>query len=214
MKTRSLLLAGALAGPLFVVTFLVEGGTRSGYEPLRHPISSLALGPYGWVQVTNFVAGGLLSVALAAGLWRARATADRPRRVAAGAILVAMWGAAFIGTAVFTTDPVNGYPAGTPDIPAGTANGSLHNLFALVGALCLVAACLVLARGSRPWRSYSWLTALAFVAAFGLSSAGFGQAQGLVNVAGLLQRVAVAAGWAWLTALAVRAQRHANQRLP
>ena len=43
-----------------------------------------------------------------------------------------------------------------------------------------------------------------FVVAFVLSSAGFGQAQGLVDLAGLVQRVAVTAGFGWLPLLAVR----------
>lgn len=198
MKNRFPLLCGALAGPLFVLIFLVAGATRESYSAARHPISSLALGPGGWVQVANFIVGGLLSLAFAAGLWRVRR---------AGAILVGVWGLGFLGAATFTTDPVSGYPAGTPAIPVGTSNGMLHNLFALVGAISLVAACFVLARGGRLWTAYSVLTGLGFVVTFGLASAGFGQAAGLVGMAGLLQRVAVIAAWAWLTALAIRAYR-------
>jgi hypothetical protein len=29
------------------VVFLVEGATRVGYDPLRHPVSSLTLGDHG-----------------------------------------------------------------------------------------------------------------------------------------------------------------------
>jgi hypothetical protein len=210
MKTRSLLRAGVLAGPLFVLTFLVAGATRDGYDPLRHPISSLALGDGGWVQVVNFVVGGLLSLALAAGLWRLRRPSGVdgwPRRARAGATLIAVWGLGFLGAAVFTTDAVSGYPVGTPAIPSGTSAGLLHNLAALAGALALVATCFVLAGGGWRWTTYSVATAVVFVVAFVLSSAGFGQGDGLVDIAGLLQRVAVTAGWAWLTAVAVRALR-------
>ena len=35
--------AKAIGGPLFTVAWVVEGATRDGYNPLRHPISSLAL---------------------------------------------------------------------------------------------------------------------------------------------------------------------------
>ena len=35
---------GLAAGPAFVAAFLIEGGVRDGYRPLRHPVSSLALG--------------------------------------------------------------------------------------------------------------------------------------------------------------------------
>ena len=45
--TRRLLRCGLAAGPVFTATFLLEGATRDGYRPLRHPVSSLALGPRG-----------------------------------------------------------------------------------------------------------------------------------------------------------------------
>ena len=66
---KALLTCGAIAGPLFVVIFLVEGATRTGYNPLRHPVSSLALGNFGWMQTANFIVAGLLMVAFALGLW-------------------------------------------------------------------------------------------------------------------------------------------------
>jgi hypothetical protein len=45
--TRRLLWSGLAAGPVFTATFLLEGATRDAYRPLRHPVSSLALGPRG-----------------------------------------------------------------------------------------------------------------------------------------------------------------------
>src|SRR6478672_6436559 len=63
-------LCGAVGGPLFVVAFLVQGAVRPGYDPMRHPVSSLALGPSGWTQVANFVVTGLLMLVFAVGLRR------------------------------------------------------------------------------------------------------------------------------------------------
>ena len=51
---RGLLYCGLAAGPVFVTIFLAEGAIREGYRPSRHPVSSLALGPRGQVQTTNF----------------------------------------------------------------------------------------------------------------------------------------------------------------
>ena len=48
--------------------------------------------------------------------------------------------------------------------------------------------------------------------AFIPSSAGFGQAEGLVNLAGLLQRVTLIAGFGWLALLAVRFLRPPPER--
>jgi hypothetical protein len=58
VKTRTLLVCGVVGGPLFVAVFLVEGATRAGYDSLRHPFSSLALGDSGWMQIANFVVAG------------------------------------------------------------------------------------------------------------------------------------------------------------
>jgi Protein of unknown function (DUF998) len=57
-QTALLLVCGVVAGSLFVMTFIAEGATRADYSPLRHSISSLALGPSGWVQTVNFLAAG------------------------------------------------------------------------------------------------------------------------------------------------------------
>jgi Protein of unknown function (DUF998) len=42
------------------------------YDPLRLPISSLTLGPFGWTQTLNFSVVGLLTLAFAVGLVRLR----------------------------------------------------------------------------------------------------------------------------------------------
>jgi hypothetical protein len=64
-KTRTLLACGVIGGPLFVATFLVEDATHANYDPLRHPVSSLALSDSGWVQGANFIVTGLLTLAFA-----------------------------------------------------------------------------------------------------------------------------------------------------
>lgn len=61
--------------------------------------------------------------------------------------------------------------------------------------------------GEGGWAFYSALTGLAFTVAFVLASAGFGRAKSLVDMAGLLQRTAVAVGFGWLTLLALHALR-------
>jgi hypothetical protein len=51
------------AGPVFAAVFLLEGAVRDGYRPLRHLVSSLALGPRGWIQAGNFAVTGTLFLA-------------------------------------------------------------------------------------------------------------------------------------------------------
>ena len=79
LKTKTLLACGVVAGPLFVFGFLVEGATRAAYDPLRHPVSSLALGDRGWTQTANFLVAGFLTLVFAVGLRRARASPVRKK---------------------------------------------------------------------------------------------------------------------------------------
>jgi Protein of unknown function (DUF998) len=82
-------------------------------------------------------------------------------------------------------------------------------MFSTLVFLGLPVACIVFgrwfaARGERGWATYSAVTAVVFLGAFILSSAGFGQTEGLVDLAGLFQRVTLIVGFGWLTLLAVR----------
>jgi hypothetical membrane protein len=210
VKTRTLLACGVIGGPLFVATFLVEGATRANYDPLRHPVSSLALGDSGWVQGANFIVTGLLTLAFAVGLW----CALQPGKGSTlGPLLVGVWALGLLGAGVFVTDPVSDYPPGATDRLSGYSwHGALHDLFSGPAFVALAAACFVFGhwfagRGERGWAVYSAISGLVFVIAFVLTSAGFGQAAGLIDLAGLLQRVAVAVGFGWLTLLAVQLRR-------
>src|SRR5262249_44615545 len=68
---RALLLCGVVAGPLFVAAVLLQGALRPEYDPLRHSISTLALGSaFGWIQSLNFLVAGGLTLAFALGVRR------------------------------------------------------------------------------------------------------------------------------------------------
>jgi hypothetical protein len=206
-RPNRLLLAGLWAGPLFVVTFLVQGVLRDGYDSVRHPVSSLSLGPGGWVQIASFLVSGALCLVFAVGL--RRSLRPGPGSVA-GPLLLAAWGVGLLGAGVFVTDPVSGYPAGTPATPVTPSwHGLLHDLaFSLPGFAALAAAMAVFAyafarRRARGWAVYSGLSGVAFVVLFFLASAGFAQDPRWVSTAGLWQRLMVGVGWLWLGLLAV-----------
>ena len=206
--TRRLLRCGVAAGPVFVAVFLLEGAVRDGYRPLRHPVSSLALGSRGWIQTGNFAVAGTLFLAGAAGLARAGDPAVSSRVAPA---LIGAAGAGLIGSAVFTTDPVSGYPPGTPDaLTRPSRAGAAHNLAAVPVFFGLPAA--VLACSWRSWRAgqrgfalYSGGTAITMLATMALAAAGFGQSPRLVNLGGLFQRASIITGFTWLTARSARA---------
>lgn len=208
-STRGLLRCGVAAGPVFVAVFLLEGAVRDSYRPLRHPVSSLALGPRGWIQAGNFAVAGTLFLAAAAGL--ARAGDAAASRVAPA--LIGAAGAGLIGAAIFTTDPVSGYPPGTPDaLIHPTRAGIAHNLAAIPVFAGLPAA--ALASGWRSWRAgqrrfglYGAGTAVTMLTTIALAGAGFGQSPRLANLAGLFQRASIITGFAWLTALSAQTLR-------
>jgi hypothetical protein len=208
--TSGLLRCGVAAGPVFVAVFLLEGAVRDGYRPLRHPVSSLALGPRGWIQTANFAVAGTLFLAGAAGLARASDPVTSGR---AAPVLVGAAGAGLIGAAVLPTDPVSGYPPGTPDaLTQPSRTGTAHNLAAIPVFLGLPAAALVCAWQS--WRAgqhrfglYSAGTAVTMLATMALAGAGFGQSPRLVSLGGLFQRASIITGFTWLTTLSARALR-------
>lgn len=181
-----LLYCGVVAGPLFVLTFLVNGAFVDGYSPLRHPVSSLQLA--GWVQSANFVVAGSLVIAFAIGLrgvgfW--------------GPLLIGLVGFGLLGSGIFVTDPVSGYPPGSPALlPEYTWHGLVHDLFAVPTFVGWPIACFVLARHFRRW--YSIASGVAFAMTFVLTNAAFAQTPGLVEIGGLLQRLTIIIGFTWL----------------
>jgi Protein of unknown function (DUF998) len=212
-RTTALLACGAVAGPLFTLAWLVEGATRADYDPLRHPVSSLAIGELGWIQRTTFVVTGLLMLAFTVGLRGALQPRGGSRW---GRLLVGAFAIGLIGAGLFVTGPLSGYPTGTPGRPLErSAAGILHDLFGVPVFLGLPAACFVFARrfaqwGERGWAVYSAATGIVFAAGFVLTSAAFGQAERLVAFGGLLQRTTLSVGWTWLTLLAL----HLAQQRP
>jgi Protein of unknown function (DUF998) len=210
--TRGLLGCGMAAGPVFVAVFLAEGAVREGYRPLRHPVSLLALGSRGWIQAGNFAVAGTLFLAAAAGLAR---TGNRPASSRAAPVLIGAAGAGLIGSAVFTTDPVGGYPPGTPGtLTRPTRGGIAHNLAAVPVFGGLPAAALISSRrawraGERGFALYSAATAVTVPATMALAAAGFGRSPRMAPLGGLFQRASIITGFAWLTAVSARARQHA-----
>ena len=202
-QTRLLLWCGALAGPLFSIAWFIEGLNRDSYDPMRHPISALSLGEFGWTQIVNFIVTGILTLVLAFGL---RTAFQIGREKTWIPILITIVGIGFLGTGLFATDPLSGYPLGTPAmLLPPTLIGSLHLLFASF-ILGLPVACVVMARhfddqGERNWAIYAKITAVAFIIVYLLAMAGFLQLPGLVNYAGLLQRISVIIGMTWMALL-------------
>ena len=68
--TRTLLLCGVAAGPIYVVVGGLQVLQRDGYDLTRHSLSLMSNGDLGWIQITNFLLTGLLVLACATGIRR------------------------------------------------------------------------------------------------------------------------------------------------
>lgn len=127
--TNRLLLCGAIAGPLFILALLVESYAVPGFDQRHDLISLLSLGPWGFVQITNFVLAGGLNLLYAVGLWRR--LHPGPSGTLAP-ILVGIYGLGLVVVGVLTTDPANKFPPGSiaPNEPSW--HGAIHAVGALI----------------------------------------------------------------------------------
>ena len=198
VTTRRLLTAGIVAGPLYVATWFVQAFTRESFDITRHPASLLANGGPGWIQTTNFVVAGLLSIAAAVGLRRTlsgRGSRWAPR-------LLGAYGVGMLLAAAFPADPAAGFPAGTPaDYAEISTRGMGHFVAGGVGFTGLIAGCLVMAAyyrstGRTAWARYSAATGILFFGAFAGLSAGAGSRPTIIAF-----DIAIVLAWTWLAAI-------------
>lgn len=199
-STASLLLAGALAGPLYVGIGTIEAIVRDGYDIRRHSLSLLANGTGGWIHSTMMVVTGLLTVVGALALRRAGLRS----RWAWGGILA--YGAGVAAAGLMRADPADGFPIGTPPgLPETVSWHSFGHIIAgFLGFIGLIVACFVVARrfgrdNERGWSRFSLITGIVYI--LGLVGLATGSGTAVVNLG---FTVAVIVGWAWLTLLMVR----------
>lgn len=162
--TRRLLRCGLAAGPVFLGTAAAQILTREGFDLTRHPISLLANGDLGWIQIASFLLTGSLVIGFAAG----RHHALRGQKGGTwGPRLLTVYGASLIMSGIFVADPANGFPLGSPDVVSTPSwHGILHGVGA-VGIDIFALACLVLARHFHSHKSRVWTTT-ATITAIGL----------------------------------------------
>jgi FtsH-binding integral membrane protein len=201
--TKSLLGYGVIAGPLYVVTALTQALTRHGFDLTKHSWSLLSNGALGWIQITNFVLTGLMTIAAAVGL--RRALGEGAGRTWAPRLLAA-YGACLVAAGTFRADPAQGFPVGTPDKAPVSWHGMMHLAVGSVGFLCLIVACFVLARrfthdGQPRLAGFSRGTGAVFFVAFA------GIASGSHGPVTLAFAAAVVIVCAWITTVSIHLYR-------
>jgi len=204
---RILLTCGVASTPVFYALAALQLVLRPGYDIRTQPISFLALGELGWIQVANFLVTGALALAGALGLRRAL---RGQRGGTAGPILTGLYGIGMIGAGLFGPDPLPA-PGQAPQL---SATGAVHMVAFLVSFLSLIAACFVFARrfsvvGKRGWALYSMATALLAPVLVVVGMAVPTWAGVIVGGAGL-----VLFGWLSLVALEIRGESAASAYPP
>ncbi|MFC4396505.1 DUF998 domain-containing protein [Arthrobacter sedimenti] len=196
--TRLLLACGIAAGPLYLLVSYTQALLRPGFDAAHNDLSVLANGDLGWIQTTNLILTGALT------LW--------------GSALIGIYGAGLVGAGIFSADPMNGFPQGTP--PGHPASGSLHGFLhfitAGVGFAALIAGCCVLSRrfyssGNRRLGAFSLATGVLFLAAFAGIASGSTSA---VIVLGFTAAVVLAWTWLAITATHLRRIHHLPPPVP
>ena len=203
-RARVLLACGVAAGPLYVGVGALEMVFRPGFDPLRHDLSLMANGDFGWIHTSLLILSGLLMVAAAFGMRSAMRTGPAS---AWGPPLIALYGLGLIGAGIFAADPAFGFPPGTPaDEHSVSVHGLLHLVTGAIGFLGLIASCFVIARRfswqrQRGWVTFSRITAVAFAGAF-IGIASGSQQGGIVSAIVILAfTAAVLVAWTWLSLL-------------
>jgi hypothetical protein len=198
-KTRSLLVCGLLAGPIYLAVGIAQGVLRAGFDFGRHPLSVLANGPGGWVQTANFVVAGLLVVAAAVGFQRALQATSRATGIFLGA-----FGASMLVAAVCRADPMDGFPVGTPLGPptAISTLGLLHFAAGSLGFVALAVSCLIASRamsrrGERTLARLSLLSGIVIL--LGFFSVAIPRSSPVIGI-----WIAVVVGWVWLALMSRR----------
>ena len=188
-QARLLLWAGIAGPPLFVLVFLVDGFIHPRYNAVSDLVSELSRGELGWLQIANFLILGVAMLAFAGGI---RWGVERGVGSGAGSVLFALIGAGLIVAGLFVGDAHgNG---------AKTLSGGIHDLASLPVFGGVAIGCFVFAGRYLGWmRRYSVATGLLFLALIFATVVG----ENLLNIGGVLQRVTLVVGWAWITVLAV-----------
>lgn len=156
-STKTLLMAGVVAGPLFIVVALIQAFTRPGYDWTRHATSMLALGDLGWIQVANFIIAATGFFLCAIGF--RRALRGGPGRVWIP-VLVATFSIALLIAGVFPTDAGLSFPPGSPaGFPEFSWHGVIHAVGPTLGINSLFASFFVFARYFARTQQRGWMAA-------------------------------------------------------
>lgn len=141
-STRRLLIVAAVTGPGFYGASALQAVLRDGFDIRVHPLSQLATGGLGWIQMISFVLAGLGGIALAV-CHRRLVRIGAASRIAP--IALGIFGAGFVMAGCFPMDAQNGFPVGAPEgAVAMSWHSVVHSAGAALSFTALAVACVAL----------------------------------------------------------------------
>lgn len=195
IATRALLGCGVAAGPLFLLTFVIQILVHPEFRFTRSEPSVLSIGPLGWIQIANSIVGGLLVIGGALGIRRVL----RPSKGGFwGPLLLEAFGIGQVGVGIFVVDPIRS-PANM------TFHGTMHIVFGSISFVALMAACFVFVRTfisqkQKAWAIFCTMIGLMFLAGF-LSAASV--SQGTTGIQ-LFLNVIFVVEWIWVSSISTQ----------
>jgi hypothetical membrane protein len=205
---RLLLWAGLIGPVLFTLVFTVDGFLKPGYSAVQEAVSYLEVGAYGWVQVANFTAVGLLLAVFALGLARSvPVMGARSRYAAAGFIALSALG--YVIAAIF--------PPAAFGEPQNAPHSVMHSIafstvFCGQGIACLIIGGNLV---RTAWRGHGWYSVavgvlvLVIAVANAVSVVTVGQTpasnpSAALKYGGVFNRVVIVIAFAWFVVIAIR----------
>lgn len=153
----------------FAVAAIAAHLVSTQYDFVRDYISDYAVGPYGWIYGTGFVASFVACAALAVALWQAVPDAARSR---AGLVLLVIVGVTLLIDLFFPTDIL------APGQPPQTTIGKIHFAAALLGWILFVVSAFMVSgklKHAAYWQSLrgsllalAWLTLIVLLVLVGV----------------------------------------------
>jgi hypothetical membrane protein len=195
---RWLVLLGGVIGPVvFSLAYTIDGALRPGYSPISRAISDLGVGPNATLMDSLAVGVGVAFIGFALGFGLIlRPVLDRGWRWAIVGLL-AVRGAALIGTAIFTE---------APDSVRLHALSGVVGMTSTLGSFLVVGLALVGQPAWRAWGRYSLLATLATLVLIAIEYVAFtpGSPLASAHIAGLMERLVWIEACAWYVAFGWR----------
>jgi len=196
--------AGMIGPIVFILVFTLEGLFHINYNPFEMYISDLSIGPYGWIQIVNFIILGVAFLIFTYGVVYEFCDKKMPK---AGFVLLSIIGFSLLFSGPFVTDPMN-----TPR-NLWTLHGTIHQLFGALVFLLSPVSCLVFWRCFRnnlKWRSLQvWTFASGAIMAITVIVLKIGSIQtsfltnSLNGWLGFIQRIALITYLIWIFTFAL-----------